>query len=163
MPGDSIITQRLSIYTQLYNSAGLFINPAIHNKLKPGFEKMFNKNGNIYLLLDSIKSPLKCNQSAKRHSIRNNKPERELQLDSQFIFSRNPKHEFWLDVLKLANKRFNSTVPKGERIDTITQYGRGYLGGHDLLSEVFYKTKNKYDDIVILKPDVYKQFISSKR
>ncbi len=168
MPGDSIITQRLSIYTQLYKVGGLFINPAIHNQLDVNFETMFTNNndndtGNIYLLVDNIKSPIKCNLAAKRHSIRSGKPEREVQIDAQFLYSRNPKHEFWIDVLKLAHKRFNQIVPKGERIDTITTYGRSYLAGQDLLSEAYYKCSKKYDDIVVLSRDVYGKMIHSKK
>ena len=166
MPGDSIITQRLSIYTQLYKVGGLFINPAIHNQLDTNFRDLFentSNKGNIYLLLENTKSPIKCNLAAKRHSIRNGKPERESQIDAQFLYSRNTKHEFWLDVLRLAHKRFNQIVPKGEKIDTITTYGRSFLGGQDLISEAYYKYSKKYDDIVLLTQDVYSKLIHTKK
>jgi hypothetical protein len=165
MPGDGIITQRLSIYTQLYKVGGLFINPAIHNGLKDDFEKIFTQTGknkgNVYLLLNTKKTQVKCNLAAKRHSIRGGKPEREIQIDSQFLYSREPKHEFWIDVIKIAQKRFNQTVPKGERIDTITNYGRSFLGGQDLLSEAYYKFGKKYDDVVLLEPEEYNNIIGN--
>ena len=164
IPGDGVITQRISIYSQLYKTGGLFINPAIHPSLNPDFETLFiNKgNSNIFLLLESKKSLVKCNLAAKRHSIRNGKPEREIQIDSQFMYSRNPKHDFWMDLLRLANKRYNGVVPKGERIDTITGYGRSFLAGQDLLSEAYYKFGQKYEDVVLLTPDIYSQMISNK-
>ena len=156
MPGDSVLTQRLALYTQLFRTGGLFINPAVHPKISSQFtEHIVGFKPGIILLLDKKRTPERCQIAAKRHTIRNGRPERELVLDAQFIMSSKPKHPFWLDVLQLAQRRYNQAVPKGERIDSITKYGRGYLGGADLLSEAYIRYRNKYDDILLLDRPAY--------
>ena len=158
---DSILTQRLSIYVQLYRKSGLFINPAVHRELQPTFETYVNNSeANIFFLLDKIKNKEKRNTTAKKHGIRQGKPERELHVSAHFMYSKKPNHPFWKDLLLLYQKRYNQTVPNGERIESISNYGRSYLSGSDLLSENIHKCIEKYEDIVILNPNEYLKFVS---
>ena len=158
---DSILTQRLSIYTQLYRKPGLFINPAVHRELKPTFDSYLNnREGNIFFLLDKVKNQAKRIATSKKHSIRQGKPDREIHVSAHFIYSKQANHPFWKDLLQLYQRRYDQTVPNGERIDSITTYGRSYLSGADLLSENIHKATKLYDDVVILEPDEYMKFVS---
>jgi hypothetical protein len=150
LPGDSILTQRLAIYTQLYTEGGLFLNPGIYYNVKPEFNNLLDNKYNIILLLERIRSPQRCRQAGQNHTIRMGKPERSQLCSKDFLFSRNLNHPFWLDLIKLGYQRFNDTVPSGEQIDTISDYGRSYLGGSDLISEAYYLFNKKYDDVLLL-------------
>ena len=102
-------------------------------------------------------------QAARRHGIRGGRPERELQLDGQLFYSKTPQHNFWIDVLTLSQRRYNQTVPRGERIDSISKYGRNYLGGADLITEAYGRNQHKYTDVVVVNRDVYNRFFTKIR
>ena len=161
MPSDPVLTQRTALYQQSFQSGGLCLNPAYHriqdNKFVDYFEKA---NGSVFLFLERMKPQARCLQAAKRHGIRGGRPERELQVDGQIFYTKSVNHPFWLDVLRLLQRRYNQTVPKGERIDSISKYGRNYLGGADLITEAYARNQKKYNDVVIVGRDVYNAFFS---
>ena len=158
---DNFINQRLSIYSQLYQSGGIYMNPS-HIKLNnPGLIENLNRRPtNIFLLLDREKSPDRCKNSAQKHSIRNGRPERRYVISHHFLYSKKPSHPFWLDLLRLSNDRYNQVVPKGEQIESISKYGQHYLAGSDLLSELVYQTQNKYNDILVLTRELLSKIIA---
>jgi hypothetical protein len=161
IPSDPVLTQRTAIYLQSYQSGGICINPAYHRINKNSFQNYFeNTKGSVFLFLDKIKPQQRCIQAAKRHGIRGGRPERELQVDGQLFYTKNARHDFWVDVLKLLQRRYNQTVPRGERIDSISKYGRNYLGGADLLTEAYARFGNKYKDVVVVGKDVYNAFFT---
>ena len=67
-----------------------------------------------------------------------------------------------MDLIKLSQRRYNSVVPKDEKIASISKYGRHYLVGGDLLSEAYYLYRNKYNDISLIDLETSKQFILQK-
>ena len=161
IPSDPILTQRTAIYVQSYQSGGICINPAYHRINEKSFQNYFrNTKGSVFLFLDKIKPQQRCIQAAKRHGIRGGRPERELQVDGQLFYTKNAKHGFWIDLLKLLQRRYNQTVPRGERIDSISKYGRNYLGGADLLTEAYARFGGKYPDVVVVGKDVYNAFFT---
>ena len=162
MPDDPILLQRISIYIQLYQDGGLFINPAnirINNNL---FENMFDiSKANVYFILDKIITKKKCLESVNLLPIRKGVPERGVQVNSYFIYSQVKNHPIFLDILKLIKKRYNNTVPQNEFIQSISKYGRHFLIGGDVINEVIYQNSQKYKDVVILRPEKYKVYLSN--
>ena len=112
------------------------------------------------MFLERMKPQARCLKAAIIHPIRGKRPERELQVDGQIFYTKSVNHPFWLDVLRLLQRRYNQTVPKGERIDSISKYGRNYLGGADLITEAYARNQKKYNDVVIVGRDVYNAFFS---
>jgi hypothetical protein len=160
IPNDPVLTQRISIYTQLYLNGGLFINPVNIQIKNIQFEKMFNiDNKNVFFILKSLKSKRQCENSINIHSIRKGIPEREVQVNSYFIYSKVKNHNIFLDILELINKRYSESVPQNEYIESLTKYGREYLIGSDIINEVIYQNSKIYKDVVILKKESYLKYL----
>ena len=153
-----VLIQRISIYSQLYLTGGLFINPSTYKGLSNNFKKSIDNKYNIYLFSPTKKSLINCNYAAKRHLIRNGKPERSVQFCCNFIYSKKKNHPFWIDLIKLSQNRYNNIVPNNENIESISKYGKEYLVGSDLLSEAFFKFGNKYSDIFIINNENIESF-----
>lgn len=136
------------------------MNPANVRVSNKNFERMFNiPKANVYFILDKIKSKKECNNSTREHPIRKGKVEREVQVNSYFIYSQVAGHPIFMDILHLIGERYNNTVPKNEFIQSISKYGRNFLIGSDIINEVIFKNAQKYKDVVILKPESFKNYL----
>jgi len=157
---DNFINQRLAIYSQLYETGGVYLNPS-NVGINEGLLKLLDdRPTNIFLLLDREKSQHRCQTSAQKHSIRNGRSERRYAISAHFLYSKRPEHPFWTDLIRLSDIRYNQVVPMGEQIESISKYGQQYLAGSDLLSELVYQTQNKYDDVQVLTKELLAKMLT---
>jgi hypothetical protein len=90
----------------------------------------------------------KCKATTKIESIRKGELEIPTRIANYFFISRIPYHPIWIDILKLAKKRANNPIK--------SQYGIIYTTGPDVVTTALYNNLHKYQDIIIIKYDDFK-------
>lgn len=161
IPTEQVVLQRLSIYYQLYKKGGIFINPSSIGELDKNTMQLFDaQHRNVFLLLDRVQDMENCILAGKRHAIRKGQPERSLQVHPHFLVSKKSNHPFWLRAIGEILHRYDQSVPLGERVQQLSYYGKSFLVGGDLLSEVVHEFRGNPDvnDIAIVTPKAFNRY-----
>lgn len=85
-----------------------------------------------------------------RHPIRHGRPELRVRV-ANFWMASVPGHPFWGDVLSLMKER--------SRLEVRTDYDVIYTTGPDIISEVYERTRDKYDDVVLVPRRTARRFL----
>ncbi len=103
----------------------------------------------VLLVEEVTLSKASARRRGNRFSIRAGRPELRLRV-ANFWMASAPGHPFWLDVLELIHER--SVLPVTHDYDVI------YTTGPDIISEVYDRTIDKYDDVALVPRRVARRF-----
>lgn len=131
------------LFGGVYSDLDVIPNISLYNFI---YTRKFGKQSlswaNVIFGISRVKDKDKCEKATLYETIRNGEPEIPIKISNYLFLSRIPNHPIWIDIIKLAKKRSQSTLR--------SQYGIIYSTGPDLVTTALSQNRHKYNDIAII-------------